>query len=538
MSVFIQYRLTALEPLRIADLSRSQSGQALTLNYIPGSAVRGCLVNALAQEGSLEQVKKELFSAEVRFGNAYLSVRTKNGTWENLLPSPKGFYEDKSPEDAEKGKELDNVVISGEFNGGYKRAGLGSYAEFRSDTIHYYSVETSADLKIRSNVVRNEDRNIFRNEYLMPGTSFAGQIAVPDQNLAERLRNFIKDTLHGEVLLGNARSSGYGKCKVEELEIESRPMYAEYEADRDLQGECYLYLISNTVMRDELGQYCGLNLKALGDALGVKIHEDDLLCAASVVTVYGYNRTYGGRIPSMNMYQAGSVFHLHFDGVMKTDRIHALLEQGIGVRRNEGFGQAMILQDYEGLKSKKKGTVSSAGHKASAESKEDKEICRMIASVWLQRTIEKAMLRYTVTHPLNRKEASVSQLGTLEAYTLGYRNDPLDAEEKLMKYIRHAQQKAGKNNVHREKSSLGRLGQDVLNLLSLDTTSFEKKLELPAAITEMKEIMGVPVGEVASKERLMGWKLDLITMLIRYDNKTDRSENTARTPALERKGED
>ena len=162
----------------------------------------------------------------------------------------------------------------------------------------------------------------------------------------------------------------------------------------------------------------------------------------------------------------------------------------------------------------------------------------MIAAVWLQRTIEKAMLGYTVTHPLNRKEASVSQLGTLEAYTLGYRNDPLSAEGKLRKYIRHAQEKTGKNNVHREKSSLGRLGQDVLNLLSLDTTSFEKKLELPAAITEMKEIMGVPVGEVASKERLMGWKLDLITMLIRYDNKTDRSENTARTPALERKGED
>ena len=91
MSAFIRYRLETLEPLRIADLSRSQSGQALTLNYIPGSAVRGCLINALAREGLLEPVKKDLFSANVRFSNAYLAVRTKDDAWENLLPSPKGF---------------------------------------------------------------------------------------------------------------------------------------------------------------------------------------------------------------------------------------------------------------------------------------------------------------------------------------------------------------------------------------------------------------------------------------------------------------
>ena len=519
MSVFIRYRLETLEPLRIADLSRSQSGQALTLNYIPGSAVRGCLINALAREGLLEPVKKDLFSASVRFGNAYLAVRTKDDEWENLLPSPKGFYEDKSPEDAETGKELDNVVITGEFKGGYKRAGLGSYAEFKTDTIHYYTVETSADLKIRSNVTSKEDRNIFRNEYLISGTSFAGQIAVPDRHLAERIVDFIQNHMQGEVLLGNARSSGYGKCRVEEIDIEPGPMYAEYEAKKDLQGDCYLYLISGTTMRDEQGQYCGLNLRALGDLLGVHIHEEDMLCATSVVKVHGYNRTYGGRTPDVNMYQAGSVFHLHFDGVMKADRIHALLEQGIGVRRNEGFGQAMILADYDGLKRKKRGMVLPADHRTGAESEEDRETCRKIAEVWFRRQIEKAMLTYVVQHPFDRKDASVSQLGALEEYTLGCRNDPSYAEEKLRAYIEHAEEKDNRNNIHKKKSDVRRLGEDILHLLELDRISFEKKLEVPEPVLHMEEIMGVPIGDIVTEEKLKGWKLDLITMLIRYDNK-------------------
>lgn len=95
MTKYIQYVVRNKEPLRIADDSTSQSGQTVTLRYIPGTTIRGYVVNQLAQEKDFEQIKAKLFSDDIKYLNAYLCI--KRGTQiRALMPSPKGFYEDKT----------------------------------------------------------------------------------------------------------------------------------------------------------------------------------------------------------------------------------------------------------------------------------------------------------------------------------------------------------------------------------------------------------------------------------------------------------
>ena len=101
MSRYLRYEIENLEPIRIADDSRSQTGEMISLRYIPGSTIRGLVVNNLAKNGKLDSVKKVLFSEKTRFLNAYIK---ENG--HELIPSPKGFYEDKTT--SEK-KKIENV---------------------------------------------------------------------------------------------------------------------------------------------------------------------------------------------------------------------------------------------------------------------------------------------------------------------------------------------------------------------------------------------------------------------------------------------
>ena len=87
--------------------------KTVTLRYIPGTALRGVVINTLAQDKDFEVIKKSLFSTNIRYLNAYLTDGDRE-----LIPSPKGFYEDKMQ--CQGRKPLDNVVINGEFEEGKK----------------------------------------------------------------------------------------------------------------------------------------------------------------------------------------------------------------------------------------------------------------------------------------------------------------------------------------------------------------------------------------------------------------------------------
>lgn len=501
MSRYLRYEIENLEPIRIADDSRSQTGEMISLRYIPGSTIRGLVVNNLAKNGKLDSVKKVLFSEKTRFLNAYIK---ENG--HELIPSPKGFYEDKTI--SEK-KKIENVVINGDFSEGMKRASLGRFCYIENDCIYYYGVKTDSDLKIKINLKNGEKQNVFRNEYIASGYTFVGYIAI-DDNIVESL---IKDTFGKEIIIGNARSSGLGKCKVVKCELTDQTPYAEYSSKGSITNECYMMLLSNTTMRNEYGEYCGIDKDILGEYLGVKLN-DIKLCSTSTVDIMGFNRTWNSKIPAVTMYEMGSVFHLTFDGTITEDKLNSIQNVGIGIRKNEGFGRVLILKDYEKICYKKEDQFEVKNTEINdIISDEDKNVIRLAARNEYKKKIQKAMQEKILSSDRVNWKGTLpgSQLGTVDSLIASTKYDPKEAEKSIKLFFDYALEKEDANKVHKQRNSirsfrdfvLGVFKEDINNILDLD----------------VQTIMGIPSKELLSQDDTVKIKLEYVSGLIRFDNR-------------------
>ncbi|MCI9101286.1 MAG: hypothetical protein HFH59_05440 [Lachnospiraceae bacterium] len=506
MSKYLKIVMQNLEPIRISDDSTSQSGQTVSLRYIPGTAVRGIVVNALAGTDEFEKIKKTLFSTKVRYLNAYLTDGEKE-----LIPSPKGFYEDKTETDDRK--KLENVVINGQFTEGQKRASLGRFCRIEEGCIFYYNIDTGSDMKIKINLKDEEKQNVFRNEHMASGHVFTGYIVVEDEDLKERIREVFSQ----DIIIGNGRSAGLGKCRVLSCDYVDDLPYKEYLADEDRTDSCYMMLLSNTVMRDEKGEFCGLNLRKLEKQLGVEDLEI-LFCSTSTVDVKGYNSVWRTKTPSVVMYEQGSVFHLKYGGMLTVERMRTVCDQGIGARLNEGFGRVMFLKGYEKIQYKKAETYirKSTFMAEDQQYEEDRDTLKIAARGYYRNMIRKAVSRYVVEKPLPRGKISNSQLGTLESYAAAYKYEPCAAEKMIRKYFLHTDSKAENARVQKEKNGVKELEKYILHIM--DT---ELEVLLSVETRERGSIMGISKKELFTPEEWKRMKLEMVIRMIRYDKKKE-----------------
>ena len=527
MTKYIKFVFKNKEPLRIADDNSSQSGQMITLRYIPGTTIRGYIVNQLARENDFEILKKDLFSNHVRYLNAYISMENQE-----LIPSPKGFYENKV---MKKDDELVNIVVKNEDPKGKKRAALGRYCYFDQNRIHYYNVETGSDLKIKIDLEEGEKQNVFRNEYIEPGYLFTGYIAVDyktekdDSEEKEALIERIKSVLHDEIILGNARSSGFGKCEIIDCEITDELPYQSFVADTDQVGECYLLLLSNTTLRNQQGELCGFNEDTLA-ALEKKLHVKNLqiaYCATSITTVRGYNRTWGVKIPSTVAYEQGSVFHLKYEGTLTGETIRELSDAGIGIRRNEGFGRVLFLKDgYEkiNLKQSEEYFVNTVEKESlPVMNSEDKKVICIAARSYYKSMLQQGLQKFV----LKKKEelsddirTSASQLGMLDSVITAYQYNPEQAISSLRKHLSESMKREENNRIQKQHNSL----QNVGKLIENEILNENKKIEDIAGFKGKNEgcIMGISTSELLPEDEEKQMKLKVILDLIRFNNKGEK----------------
>lgn len=500
---YIKYKIKNVEPLRIADDSNSQSGQAVTLRYIPGTTIRGYVVNQLADSlgDQFEICKKSLISSQVTYMNAYLYENGKE-----LFPSPKGFYEDKTV--VEGKKKIQNVVIEGEFKDGNKRAGLGRFCYLEDKCIFYYNVETSSDMKILINKRKSDDKqNVFRNEYIAPGHNFVGYIAVKDDTLADD----ILETLTGTIVLGNARSQGLGKCVITDREImdESFIPYNEYAVVDDASKSCYMMLLSNTVMRNEFGEYVGLDLKSLEVKLGVQNLKIEF-CSTSTVNVKGYNRAWGSKISSITMYEQGSVFKFTYDGKASVQNMREIMQSGIGVRINEGFGRVLFLKDYESVTYKMEGKITEPEFINDNKHDSDDTSLKLIAKNYYKKIIYKEMQKRILGGVDNI--SAKSQVGNVRALLEANRYDAIKGTEIVKDYFGHSSYKEDNKKIQKQKASIKPFMKKILTIL-------EQPLAKTLEIENIKSVMGISVDSLLSDNELQRMKFDYILDLMKYDNR-------------------
>lgn len=492
---YLKYQIKNISPIRIADDSIAQKGQTGTLHYIPGSAMRG-YVFCRYDEKALSEKKKKLFE-EVCFLNAYPCTEGKE-----LIPSPKGFYEDKK--EAEEKKPLQTVLVDGQDIEGLKRARIGEFSSISDGIIRYYSVKTGSDLKIRM-----EEEQMFRLEYIESGHVFSGAIASEDRAVLEEIKAF----LSGEIMLGNGRSMGLGRCLVVSAEITDTRPYQDYAVPGSLSGEGYLMLLSPAAMRGANGEYAGLDTKKLEEMLGVT-NLKVLFCSTSTVSVQGYNRTWGGRIPSVVMYEKGSVFHVSFDGTISEEKMAAFLDRGIGVRTAEGFGRALFIKGFDTIRTKEAGGALYTLKQETAGERTDKEVLRIAARAYYRKLLRDAMDRYVVDNPLKKGELNSSKLRNLEPILAMNRFQYKEAVRLLSEFFGHDEEKEKKQRVHKELRSMRTMKDHVLAVMDGDLE------ELLSVSTKKKDtVMTVEKKGLLTENEIGELKIEFLLKEIWYDGR-------------------
>ena len=105
----------------------------------------------------------------------------------------------------------------------------------------------------------------------------------------------------------------------------------------------YLLALSPLTMLDAFGEPCGLDLDALAGRLGVERVEIEA-CSTAMAEFGGYNRTWKCRVPTLRMYDRGSIFKLRCSAAPKAEALLEVQRTGLGARRAEGFGQVLFLR--------------------------------------------------------------------------------------------------------------------------------------------------------------------------------------------------
>ena len=523
---YIRFVVENREPLRIGDDETSQHGQTDTLHYIPGSAVRGMVVQALVQNpAAFEEDKKTLFSNRVHFLNAYPMVDGRD-----LIPSLKGFYEDKTEV---PGKKLVENVLLADLTPGSKRASLGRFGYVEGDCFCYTDARIGETMHI--NRGREGKRTLFFGQYLEKGQCFSGFITF-DDSVDGKVIDRVKDAFGERILFGSRRFAGYGSCCLREIAVQEGLPYGELRGgtpgaavETQVRPEAvkdfYLALLSDTSMRSPWGETVGLCLSSLAEKLDCGSLRM-LRCAASTAESHAYNRIWRGAVPSAVMYSAGSVFHLKAERPVSWERIARLEEQGIGIRRNEGFGQIAVLPGYGEIRYKQ--AIGREQAKISGEREDAKASREMPEEFYAQGMadlktgakglltlrMERAMERYMAEHPLRLAGISRSKLGVVESMCQEFQYAPMEAKEQLERFIEHDAQKD-----ERSKKQ-GRKTQDALhkyvNAMLSDDLLEKLSVPLGEAGRNGREILGIPIGELLTQEELMKYRLRLIIGQIRY----------------------
>lgn len=387
---YLHYRFRLESPLTIGaqhgGTSLAERKNYLeTRPYIPGSAVRGYILTQLALQNPswFEAHKKQLLGNDVCFLNAFPTIGDKPS-----IPTPFGFYEDKA-------QTRFYSVLKQDVEPGDKRAKLGAFCRLEimenagGTKLVFATPKTGSSLRI----LRTEEKQIFNANTIAEGTVFDGYVRLEEPTLAEQ----ISGQLRSSITLGADRFAGSGLCSVTELEALDQPHWASLSSEPS--QTLYMMLLSPAALCKN-GEIVGMDEKLLADKLGVsslKIHR----CCTSVTEVQGFNRKLGVQMSAVPMYAAGSVFCLHCCEAPTVEAMRKLEQEGLGIRRSEGYGQVLFLRDYESV------TQSEKYDPAKDQAVEQKSALRRARVKWLLANANRL--------PTGTNGLSASQIGSIQA---------------------------------------------------------------------------------------------------------------------------
>ncbi|HOQ17576.1 MAG TPA: RAMP superfamily CRISPR-associated protein [Defluviitaleaceae bacterium] len=440
----IQFDIQALEPLKLGKFERDSNNE-YSYSYIPGSVVKGAVAWGLVEEKGF--VPKEILNGSSIFYNAYPLLDGNPA-----IPMMQGYMGDKQEIRSNK----DNVRVVHSFNRKIENSiPLNNYEFVVKDAENEklllgYNPGKIENLHINKKDALNDSSKLkmFRYEAIRKGECFRAYIRVPEEHYDDIVKILSKDYIY----FGGSRGSGYGKCRV--TGIKEVSAVCLYESDLDIKEDLYIYFLSDAILYYDGKVNTYIPENELKEMLGIEGKCEYVESYSGLGVAASYNTLYRTNTVCYTAVLKGSVIKYRVEGKINPDRIKKLASEGVGLRREDGYGQIAVLgkiQDDMVVSRYRKNDIV---EKSDIElTDEDKRVVNMIlCNIFKTRSklqIEKMVIE--LLKDVNRPQESLqSQIGKLlNIFQNGFYQTEDDFRKYLNEYLEHIRKKKGKDVWHK-----------------------------------------------------------------------------------------
>jgi len=332
------YTLTLEEPV-LANSLGGEPNSANSLYYIPGGAIRGAAILAYGpdQDAAEGEFKRLFLNGETRFLNAYPLMNRKRA-----LPAPLTWQVERKPApDAEKKvyKDLSAVPLKEDTQEKLDtKSAPFTFWQLEDQVLHSAEEKWQINIHTQRDAVRGratrEAGAVYRYIALPAGMQLQGIVLAKDSADAKKVEDLLKDQT---ILLGKARTAGYGHAKVSTVPLPEN--WREGEQELKTEHTFTLTLLSPALVRDTNGQY-SLDIQPTLTARLDDTQIEITKTARRSEVIGGFNRKWGMPLPQATAIAAGSVFTIEAN--IAIEKLRELEFTGIGERRAEGFGRVIV----------------------------------------------------------------------------------------------------------------------------------------------------------------------------------------------------
>lgn len=411
--------LIAQQPLLLTHPGGGEENSAVSYSYIPGSVLRGllvgCYLNASpkADLAGDPEARVLFFDGTVRFLNAY----PRYGQHERMLPVPHSWYQDKEEQGAGSGEFHDFAVEEPDDDDIQWKGFRIPFCRLGSSKAYLYRpsphVATHNATQGPRGQKGKDQSTVFRYEAIAAGEHFRGVILSEDESALDCLQKLLKrqQAYH----LGGSRNAGYGRVCLKAMTIVEG--WQEYPAsDEEVDGKVIVTLLSDTILRDTNGQ--------IRSDISVVLRQRPEHSFQRVKIVGGFNRKWGLPLPQAHALAAGSVYVLD---AASTDlnALRQLEREGIGARREEGFGRLAINWHTADRNDWERWSPKSEAPDHRPLSDASRTLARKMATRRLRSTLDTTLTervqRMTISSPPENAQLSRLRVVLREAW---HRNEP------------------------------------------------------------------------------------------------------------------
>lgn len=324
------------QPVLIARTEPGDENSAAAMLYVPGSSLRGALIQRYMMLNNMTSLPLgtdyDLFFEDFAFLNAY--PQHSNG--KRAMPTPLSWRVDKEYRRAPNA-EIYDLASS---NGAPSKIIPATLVEpfFVIEDDHPQLVEPERVIEIHNSgwerrVKKAQDSQVFRYESLAPNQTFCAVIVGKE---IEKLQADLQLTDEVPLWFGRSRSANYGQVHLRNFRIEQDwHEGGKIPSKSDFSGQVVILLTSDAILFNQYGQPD----VSLDTALGLPAGTSHSWHRSRIVG--GFNRTWGLPLPQSLAVQAGSVYVMDASSI-DFDRLKQAIQDGIGLRREEGFGRLAL----------------------------------------------------------------------------------------------------------------------------------------------------------------------------------------------------